>query len=137
MLTYAAWLIFLFRQFERVARVTEQRFAGEWDQRLEVLSFVALPPNVMLIVLPAVAASIATWMAGPTQTLELAIVLRLTRWSANLMILIAGVSAVATLVNDTVSPTRIGDFGMRIAGILIAAAASKLCLEAGRTAPGG
>ena len=136
-LTYVAWLIFLFRQVERVARVTEQRFAGEWDQRLEVLSFMVLPPNTLLILPPAIAAAAATWVAGPTQQLELAILLRLARWSANLMMAIAAVSGVATLVNDTGSPTRIGDFGLRIGGFLIALAASRLCRDAGRTAPGG
>jgi hypothetical protein len=136
-LTYVVWLIFLFRQVERLTRVTEQRFAGEWDQRIEVLSFVVLPPNTLLIFPPAVAAAAATWLAGPEQRLELAILLRIARWSANLMVGIAVLSAVATIFNDSGSPTRVGDLGLRIAGVLAALAASQLCRGAERSAPAG
>lgn len=136
-LTYVAWLIFLFRQVERLVRVTEQRFAGEWDQRIEVLSFVVLPPNTLLIFAPAIAAAAGTWLAGSEQRLELAILLRITRWSANLMIAIAVVSAISTIFNDSGSPTRVGDLGLRIGGILAALAASQLCRGAERSAPAG
>lgn len=136
-LTYVAWLIFLFRQVERVARVTEQRFAGEWDQRIEVLSFVVLPPNTLLIFPPAIAAAVGTWLAGSQQRLELAILLRISRWSANLMVAIAVVSALATIFNDSGSPTRVGDLGLRIGGVLAALAASQLCRGAERSAPAG
>ena len=134
-LTYLAWLIFLFRQVERVLRVSEQRFAGEWDQRIEVLSFAILPPNTLLILAPAGAAAAATWLAGSDQQLELAILLRITRWSANLMAAIAVVSAFSPILNDSGSPTRVGDLGLRIGGILVAVAASKLCRGAERTTP--
>jgi hypothetical protein len=137
MLCYLGWLMFFFRQVERVLRVSPQRFAGLWDQRLEVLSFVVLPPNIIVVVPAAACASAATWIAGQSQQIDLAILLRLTRWSVNLMGGIAVVSATSTLITDNGSPTRVGDAAMRVAGFVFAVAISRLCKAAGSTAPGG
>lgn len=137
MFCYLGWLLFFFRQVERVLRVSPQRFAGLWDQRLEVLSFVVLPPNILVIFPTALCASAATWLAGPSQELDLAILLRLTRWSANLMGGVAAASAVSTLITDSGSSTRLGEASMRIAGLMFALAISGFCRVAGRRAPGG
>lgn len=134
---YLGWLLFFFRQVERVLRVSPQRFAGLWDQRLEVLSFAVLPPNILIIVPAALCASAATWLAGPSQELDLAILLRLTRWSANLMGGVAAASAVSTLITDSGSSTRLGEASMRVAGLMFAIAISRFCQVAGRRAPGG
>ncbi|BAN03000.1 hypothetical protein [Ilumatobacter coccineus] len=137
MVFYVGWLLFFFRQVERVFRVSPQRFAGLWDQRLEVLSFVVLPPNILIIVPAAACASAATWIAGQAQELDLAILLRLTTWSINLMGAIAAASAVVTLMTDNGSPTRAGDAAIRIAGLMFAIATSQFCRVAARRAPGG
>ena len=53
-LTIAGWLLlggsigFIGFQLERVRGVGEQPFAGVWDQRIEVLSFLTLPPNLVV-----------------------------------------------------------------------------------------
>lgn len=137
MVFYVGWLLFFFRQVERMFRVSPQRFAGVWDQRLEVLSFVVFPPNILIILPAAACASAATWIAGPAQELDLAILLRLTRWSVNLMGGVAALSAVVTLITDSGSPTRAGDAGIRIAGLMFAIATSRFCHVAAREAPGG
>ena len=137
MLSYLGWLLFFFRQVERMLRVGPQQFAGLWDQRIEVMSFIVLPPNIIVLVPAAACASAATWIAGPTQQLDLAILLRLTRWTANLQAGIAAVSAVSVAINDNGSPTWVGDVGIRVAGFVFAIAISRFCRAAGSTAPGG
>lgn len=137
MLCYLAWILFFFRQVERAFRVSPQRFAGLWDQRLEVLSFVVLPPNIVIIIPAAACASAATWLAGPAQEFDLAILLRLTRWTVNLLGGIAAISAVSTFINDNGSPTHVGDAAIRVGGLLFAVAISQFCRIAGQQAPGG
>lgn len=137
LLAYTAWLLFFFRQIERAVRVSSQPFAGVWSQRIEVLSFVVFPPNVLILVPAAALASAATWMAGPRQTLDLAILLRIVRWSANVLAAIAVAGVVDTIVSDSGSPTRAGDVALRLSGLLFAVAISRMCKAVGRTAPGG
>ena len=69
-LTIAGWLLlggsigFIAFQLERVRIVTEQPFAGVWDQRIEVLSFLMLPSNLVVLAPATFVAAIATWLAG-------------------------------------------------------------------------
>ncbi len=137
MLIYAAWALFLLWALDRVRRTGATRFAGVWTQRLEALAFITFPPNVPVLFLAAAAAATATWVAGPTQSLELAILLRLIRWSANAMVVISVASSISILVTDVEGPDERATFVFRLAGALFAAATSYLCLAAGRTAPGG
>lgn len=72
-LTVIGWLLlggqfgFLLFQFERVRTVDGTRFATAWDQRIEVLSFIMLPPN-LVVLFPAAAVAIGTtWLAGSAQ----------------------------------------------------------------------
>ena len=136
-LAFAAWALFLFRQIGRALQVSEQAFAGIGEQRIEVLSFLVLPPNSLVIVPAAIAAATATWIAGPTQTIDLAIQLRLVRWAAVLQIGIASVSAVSIVVNETGSPTETQDIAMRLSGILSGLAVVVVTRAAERSSPGG
>ena len=137
MLVFAAWALFLLWALDRVRRTGATRFAGVWTQRLEALAFITFPPNAPVLFLAASAAAAATWLAGPTQSLELAILLRLIRWSANAMIIIAVASSISILATDVGGPDERATFVFRLGGALIAGATSYLCLAAGRTAPGG
>jgi len=72
-LTVVGWLLlggqlgFMLFQFERVRTAGGTRFATAWDQRVEVLSFMMLPPN-LIVLFPAAAVAIGTtWLAGSTQ----------------------------------------------------------------------
>ena len=64
-LTIIGWLFlggefgFILFQMERVRTVDGTRFATAWDQRVEVLSFIMLPPNLIALV-PAAAVATAT-----------------------------------------------------------------------------
>lgn len=136
-LAFVGWLAFLLRQVALVRRVGPSQFDGVWEQRLEVLSFIVLPPNIVVLVPAAAAAATATWIAGPTQELGLAILLRLIRWSATVLAVIGVLSIVNTLLSDFDSPSRLEDIALRAGGILIATAIIVLCRDAGRTAPGG
>ena len=85
----------------------------------------------------AAAAALASWLAGPTQDILLAILLRIIRWSANAVTMIAVLSVIVTIIGDAEGPDRLGTIAFRIAGALCASAVSYLCLAVGRTAPGG
>ena len=135
MFCYLGWILVFFRQVERVVRVSSQPFAGVWDQRIEVLSFMVLPPNILILIPAAACAITATWLAGPSQELDLAILLRLVRWSANLQGAIAIASAVSIIFNDNGSPTQIGDTGTRVAGLAFCIAISRLSKAAEASNP--
>lgn len=137
MLLYAGWALFFLWVLDRVRRTGATRFAGAWTQRLEALSFITFPPNAPMLFLAAVSAAAATWLAGPTQSLELAILLRLIRWTANAMVVIAVASSISIMLTDVEAAGERAALAFRLAGALIAVATSYVCLAAGRTAPGG
>ncbi len=135
-LAFVGWLAFVLRQVSLVRRVRESQLAGLWEQRLEVLSFIVLAPNMVVLVPAAAAAATATWMSGPTQELRLAVLLRLIQWSAAAMIVIGALSIVSALFGDLDDAGRLEDVTLRIGGMLIAAAIIVVCRGAERTTPG-
>lgn len=137
MLVYGAWVLWFFAVVQRASRIGASRFASALEEKIEALGFITFPPNVPVLALAAIAASIATWLAGPTQDLFLAILLRLIRWSANALIVIGALSVVIVVVGEAAGPDRLGTVSFRLAGVLLNIAVSYLCLTAGRTAPGG
>lgn len=137
MLTYIGWVFWLFQVVQRASRIGASRFASAWEQKIEALSFISFPPNIPVLALAAASAALATWLAGPTQDLVLAILLRIIRWSANAVAVIAVLSAIAVIIGEAEGPDRIGTVAFRLGGALCAAAVSYLCLAVGRTAPGG
>ncbi len=136
-LLYAAWAFWLFQVLYRVSQVSGGVSAGVWEQRVENLAFIGFLPNLPVLALVAVAASTATWMAGPTQQLELAILLRLTRWTANAFVVVALVSVAFAIFGVSGGIDEVGTIAFRIGGAIGAFAISILCREAGRYAPGG
>lgn len=137
MLLYIAWALWLFRQLYRASQVAGGVSAGLWEQRVEALAFIGFVPNLPALALPAAAASAATWMAGPTQQIELAILLRLIRWTANALIVLALVSVAFAIFGVSGGPDEVGTIAFRTAGAIGAFAITTLCREAGRHAPGG
>ena len=136
-LVFGAWVLWFFAVVQRATRIGASRFAGAWEERIEALSFITFPPNAPVIALAAAAACAATVLAGPTQDLALAVLLRLVRWSATLMALIGVASVVTVLLGEDPGPDRVGSIGFRLAGVLLHVAVAYACLAAGRTAPGG
>jgi hypothetical protein len=137
LLLFAAWAVSLFWQLNQAVRVSSQPFAGLWDQRIEVLSFVVLPPNVLMLVPAAACAVAATVLASDDQQLDLAILLRLCRWSANLLAVIAIVSMLNSVINDVGSQSLIADIGLRASGLIVAVSVSTLCSVVERSTPTG
>ena len=135
-LAFVGWLAFVLRQVSLVRRVSTTPFAGIWEQRLEVLSFLVLVPNIVALVPAAAAAATATWMSGPTQELRLAVILRLIQWSSAIMIAIGALSIASTLLGNLDGAGRLEDVSLRVGGMLIAAAMIVVCRGAERTTPG-
>lgn len=135
--TFVAWLGFLFWVIGRVVRVGEQQFGGVWEQRIEVLSFIALPPNSVMLVPAALLACCASWLSGPVQSLSVAVLLRLVRWAALGLVAVSAISFVSILVNETGSPTETQDLAQRVSGILMGVAIAKVTSAIERLSPGG
>lgn len=135
--SYIGWALWLFQQLYQTSQVGASRTAGIWEERIEAIGFMAFPPNLALLALPAAAAATATWLAGPTQQLGLAILLRLTRWSATGLVAVAVASTLETILGRSGGIDQVDSIAFRVGGGLIAGAIAYLCLEAGRTAPGG
>ncbi len=136
-LLFAGWTLWLFQVIHRVTQITDSQIASAWEERVEVLAFLTFPPNLSLIALAAAAASTATWLAGPTQTLQLAVLLRTLRWTANGLVVIAVLSILVELFGQPTGIDTIGTVAFRLGGVVAMIGISYLCLAAGRTAPGG
>jgi hypothetical protein len=134
---YVAWAFWLFQVMYRVTQVAAGVSAGLWEQRIETLAFIGFLPNLPALALPAIAASVATWTAGPTQQLELAILLRLIRWTANALVAASVLSVVVPIFGVSGGLDDVGTIAFRLSGAIGAFAISTLCREAGRNAPGG
>jgi hypothetical protein len=105
---------------------------GVWGQRLEVLSFVSFPQQLMVLV-PAVAAAVAAVFLGAdaVETVE--------PWHQRLVRVTAGAAfvAIALALADVVSivvrgDDSVGDFGdvvQRVGGIALAWGIVRVCLE--------
>ena len=130
-LTIIGWLFlggefgFILFQMERVRTVDGTRFATAWDQRVEVLSFIMLPPNLIALVPAAAVATATVFLAGPRRSSRLDALLRVT---AGIAITLIGVG-IAAIVEVA---TRNGDVDfdsifLRLGGMSIAAGIAWLC----------
>lgn len=130
-LTIVGWLLlggefgFVLFQMERVRTVDGTRFATAWDQRVEVLSFLMLPPNIVALAPAAGIAAIATYLAGRQRSAWLDALLRIV---AGIAIALAGVgmAAIAEVA------TRDGELDLdsiflRLGGISVAIGIAWLC----------
>ena len=138
-LTIAGWLLlggaigFISFQLERVRGVTEQPFASVWDQRIEVMSFLMLPPNLVVLAPAAFAAAITTWLAGNDREVWLTTLLRFVAATAILLGVIGLVSIVSILANDDGAPTDFEGVFLRLGGISMAAGLAVICRTADRS----
>ena len=138
-LVLAAYLLLLIAQIRRAFAVTVASFEdGVWGQRIELVSFVTLPQNLVILV-PAAVAGIAA-----------VLLLRETpegvhgSWARQLVRVVAGlcyvvvVLAVLGIVDVLMqTPDSVGGTSAiltRVGGILMAIGMIRVCLEAERTA---
>ena len=136
-LAFVCWLGFLFWVIGRVVRVSEQRFAGIWEQRIEVMSFIVLPPNALILVPATILACLAAWLSGPAESLSVAVLLRMVTWAAVAQIVIGALSIITILFTETGSPTGAQDLAQRVAGICMMSAITVVTRAIERTTPGG
>jgi hypothetical protein len=138
-LTLVAYLLLLIAQIRRAFAITVGSFEdGVWGERIETISFVTLPQNLVILV-PAAAAGVAAVML-----LHDAPELLHGSWARQLVRIVAGlcyvVIALAVLgIVDVLMqvPDAIGGTSAiltRVGGILMALAMIRVCLEAERMA---
>jgi hypothetical protein len=137
-LTIAGWLLlggpigFIAFQVDRVRRVGAQPFASVWEQRIEVLSFLMLPPNLVILAPLVFVAAGATWLAGPERDPWLTTLLRLAAGLA-ITCAVIGVISIATIVASD-EPGDANDAGvfLRLGGVAMAAGMTMICRIADR-----
>ena len=135
-LTLAGWLLlggpiaFLAFQIDRVRGVTEQPFASMWDQRIEVLSFLMLPPNLVVLAPAVFVAALAAWLAGTDVEAWLTTLLRFSAGLAIALGVIGVVSIVSIMVRDEAGPVDIESLLLRLGGVTFAAGLAIICRAA-------
>ncbi len=132
-LTIAGWLLLggyiglLVFQLDRVRSAGRGPF-DVWDQRFEVLSFVMLPPNMVVLAPAALVAVVAAWMAGPARSPWLTYLLRTVAGVAITMIVIGALSVLNIVVNDDTN--QFESSFLRLGGMAMAAGLAWLCRAA-------
>ncbi len=138
-LTIAGWLLlggsigFIAFQLERVRDVGEQPFAGVWDQRIEVLSFLVLPPNLVVLAPAAFVAALATWLAGRDREPWLSALLSGVAAIAITLGVVGVVSIVSIFVRDETGPSDFEGVFLRMGGVSLAAGLALICRTADRS----
>jgi hypothetical protein len=141
-LIIAGWLLlggsfgFIAFQYGRVRDVGEQAFGTVWDQRIEVLSFLMLPPNLVVLAPAVLVAAMTTWIAGADRGPWLTALLRVSAGLAITLGVIGVVSIISILVRDESGPSDIEGVFLRLGGVSLAAGLALICRTADRaTAP--
>jgi hypothetical protein len=139
-LTVAGWLLlggpigFIAFQIDRVRGVGEQPFASVWDQRIEVMSFLMLPPNLVALAPAVFVAALATWLAGTNRDPWLSTLLRLCAALAITFAVIGVVSIVSVLVRNEAGGFDAEGMFLRLGGLTMAAGLAVICRTADRAA---
>lgn len=139
-LTIAGWLLlggllgFIAFQLDRVRGVGEQPFASVWDQRIEVLSFLMLPPNLVALAPAVFVAALASWLAGRDRDPWLTTLLRLSAALAVTFAVIGVVSIMSILLRDEAGSFDIEGMFLRLGGLSMAAGLAVICRSADRVA---
>jgi hypothetical protein len=121
----------------RARAITTSSFEdGVWGQRAEILSFLSLPQNVVVLVPAAAAAAAATLVGrGTLAVLEpwLERLLRLVAGFSLALIALGVVGIIDVLARAGDSISDFGDIVNRLGGILMGVATVRLCLESERS----
>ncbi len=136
-LSLVGYLAILATQLDRARRTTTSSFEdGVWGQRLEQVSFVALPQNLMVLV-PAVACALVAAALSRELTRDLWLD-RLVRAAAGTAFVAVALAVFALVETVLVGADSVGDFASivnRVGGALMAVAMIRLCLQAERDRP--
>jgi hypothetical protein len=138
-LVLAAYLLLLIAQIRRAFAITVASFEdGVWGQRIETVSFVTLPQNLVILV-PAAAAGVAAvmLMRNTPEELHGSWARQLVRVVAGLcyvVVALAGLGIIDVLMQTPDSVGGTSAILTRIGGILMAIGMIRVCLEAERVA---
>jgi hypothetical protein len=136
-MSLVGYLAILATQLDRARRTTTSRFEdGVWGQRLEQVSFVALPQNLMVLV-PAVACALvaAALARGLARDLWLDRLVRAAAGTAFVALVLAVVALVEAVLVGGDSANDFASVVNRVGGALMAIAMIRLCLQAERERP--
>lgn len=134
LVSYVGIIVYLVR---RAAAIGEASFEdGLWWQRVEQVSFAALPQNLIVLV-PAAAAAVTGTVLVRTVVdrlvLSLAQLTRVIAGVAFVVIALAGLGIVGIFVRQSDGIADVQAFMLRLGGILMSIAIVRLCFEAERS----
>ena len=142
-LVTAGWLFvlayvgFIMWQVRRAFMITEGSFEdGLWWQRIEQISFLSLPQNLMVLVPAAGCAALGTVLVRSLVDHTVVNLSQLTRVVAGLggvVIVIAALGIVGIFFRNADGVGDLAAFVLRLGGIAMALAIIRICLEAERT----
>jgi hypothetical protein len=129
-----AYLAYLVTQVRRAAAVRNASFDdGVWGQRIELVSFAALPQNVVILVPAVIAVVAASWLVRPLVDPVVVHVSRLIRTVAGFALLIVALALLGITEVFFRSFDPVGDVTailLRVGGGLIGVAIVRVCTEA-------
>ena len=133
-----AYVGFIMWQVRRAFLITEGSFEdGLWWQRVEQISFLSLPQNLMVLVPAAACAALGTVLVrsqvDPT-VVNLSQLTRVVAGIASVVIIIAALGIVGIFFRNADGVGDLAAFVLRLGGIAMAVAVIRICLEAERTA---
>lgn len=141
-LTTAGWLItfafllYLVGQIRRAMATRRASFEdGLWGQRIEIISFAALPQNLIVLVPAALAGAGAIWLHGGPGLTPLPWARQLVRTVAGIAYVMITFAALGILDLFAQTPDQVGGSASLlnlIGGMLVAAAVIRVCLESER-----
>jgi len=117
---------------QRMRDVRDQQFAGVWDQRIEIMSFLVLPPNIAVLAPAVLVAAVATWLAGQEREPWLNTLLPFTAVLCIGLAAIGGASIVSILTRTGANSSDYGSVFLRVGGASFALGLAAICRAADR-----
>jgi len=135
-LTLSAFVALIVIEVRRAAAISESRFEdGVWGQRIEIVSFIALPQNAIILIPPAIAAAVTgVLIAGlhPDDRPDLVWARRLARVTGGIAIVVIALAALGIIGIPFRYADPLADLAAivgRLAGVAIALAVIRLCRD--------
>lgn len=135
-LTLIGWLLaggpigLIAFQLQRVREVGSQPFASVWDQRIEVTSFLVLPPNIVVLAPATFVVAFAVWLAGKNRGPWLSGLLTLVVTIAISLAVVGAIAVITLFVGNRTGGGDLGGVYLRVGGILCATGLATICRTA-------
>jgi hypothetical protein len=137
-LALASYFAIMIAQFRGALAVRSSSFEdGVWGQRVEQVSFVALPQNLVVLVPAAIAAVSAIVLMHAAERPPVPWSTQLVRVVAGTSYVVVGLAVLGIIDVFAQTPDRVGGsiaLLNRLGGILLAAGIIRVCLESERVA---